>query len=363
MKTYTKNELAVLALDSIEGLEYKHELNLLKGVKNPSVLLTDKSFAEKYLKECFSSEKAKTVLFALNDDYVKSVVERLNRRGVVAVTSYSSDYPERLRGIDTPPLVLYCKGDISLLNSKKTLGAVGSRKTLPYAEELLKNVTGVSEKAGATIVTGSATGADKAAISSALDGGKIISVLAGGVDHVYPDCNRSIIEKVAKKGLVISEQPPEVPPTFWMFPVRNRIIAGLSDAVIIASGSKKSGARYTADFAVEYGRQVFAFPYSVGIKSGELCNELIKNGASLCDCYEDVLEELNLTYDEAEEEILELDEEERKLYDAIANGKEDMTAYCIENGVKFFEIAPTLSSLEIQGLIVKIAGNRYKPVK
>lgn len=363
MKNYTERELAVLVLDSLDGLEYKHELKLLKSVDNPEVLLSDKSAAKKYLESVFSESKANTVLMSLTKSYAQTVVSSLEKRGVEAVTMYSEEYPERLKNIDTPPLVLYCKGDLSLLSASKTLGAVGSRKTLPYAEELLKNVVGTLSKAQVTVVTGSATGADKAAITAGLEKGKVISVLAGGIDHVYPDCNRSIIDKVAKNGLVVSEQPPDVSPAYWMFPVRNRIIAGLSDVVLIASGDRKSGARHTADFALNYGRQVFAFPYSVGITSGELCNDLIKNGAALCDCYQDIAEELGVTYDENEEEVLTLDDDERKLYDAIASGKEDMTAYCLENGIKFYQIAPTLSSLEIQGLIVRMAGNRFKPVK
>lgn len=363
MKSYDKKELAVIALDALYGVEYKYEKKILDSVKNPEDLFKGKAFVEKVLAECFSEVKANTVAMSLTAEFADSVVKSLDKRGVTAITCYSKEYPERLKNVDSPPLVLYCVGNIDLLNESKILGAVGSRKTLPYAEELLKNVVSTVVKAGATIVTGSATGADKAAISASLESGKIISVLTGGIDHVYPECNRSIIEKVAKRGLVISEQAPSVAPTYWMFPVRNRIIAGLSDAVLIASGDKKSGARHTADFALNYGRQVFAFPYSVGIKSGELCNDLIKNGAALCDGYQDILDELGLSFDETEEEVLELDEEEKKLYDAISNGMEDMTKYCMQHGVRFVEIAPTISSLEIQGLIVKTAGNRYKPVK
>lgn len=363
MKSYDKRELAVIALDALDGLEYKYERRILDAVNRPEDLFCSPKTLETLLSSCFQESKAKTIMMSLTEDFARSFIKTLEKRGVECVTIFSSEYPERLKNIDTPPLVLYCKGDLSLLNSDKILGAVGSRKTLPYAEELLKNIVSTAVKAGATIVTGSATGADKAAISASLDSGKIISVLTGGIDHVYPDCNRSIIEKVSRSGLVISEQAPSVAPSYWMFPVRNRIIAGLSDAVIIASGDRKSGARHTAEFALNYGRQVFAFPYSVGIKSGELCNDLIKNGAALCDGYQDILDELGLTFDETEEEVLSLDEDEKRLYDAIKNGAEDMTAYCMKNGVKFFEIAPTLSSLEIQGLIVKTAGNRYKPVK
>ncbi len=363
MKTYTLSELAVLCLDALDGLEYKHERKILSLVKDPCLLFTDKNAAKEYLLACFNESKAKTVLLSLDENFAKSVVEALEKRNVTAVTLYSEGYPERLKNIDTPPLVLYCKGDLSLLNSDKIFGAVGSRKTLPNTEALLKDVLKPVAAAGVTLVTGSATGADKAAISTGLENGKIISVLAGGLDHVYPECNRSIIEKVAKYGLVVSEQPPTVPPKFWMFPVRNRIIAGLSDAVLIASGDKKSGARHTAEFALNYGRQVFAFPYSVGIQSGELCNELIKNGASLCDSSGDIFLEFGINGEALPEPTLDLEEDEKVLYEAIKNGQEDMTAYCMEKDIKFYTIAPTLSSLEIKGLIVKAAGNRYKPVK
>lgn len=363
MNSYTKTELAVLCLDALDGLEYKHEKALLSFVKTPAELFTDKNSVKKYLAEFFGEAKANTVLLSLNESFAESVVDGLEKRGVTAVTCYSDGYPERLKNIDTPPLVLYAKGDLSLLKSQKTLGAVGSRKTLPNTEALLKEVLKPIAAAGVTLVTGSASGADKTVLSTALESGKVISVLTGGIDHVYPDCNRSIIERVVKCGLVVSEQPPDVVPKFWMFPVRNRIIAGLSDAVLIASGDKKSGARHTADFALNYAKQVYAFPYSVGITSGELCNELIKNGASLCDSAKDLLLEFGLKDEDIEEPVFELDEDEKVLYEAIKNGQEDMTDYCMKNNLKFFEIAPTLSSLEIQGLIVKLAGNRYKPVK
>lgn len=363
MTEYTERELFLIVVDSLDGLEYKYEKALVKVVGKAENPLDCPQKAKEYLFSNLPEQKAKTVALSLNRKYAETVKNALDKRSIKAITIFSEDYPERLKNLDAPPLVLYCKGDVSLLNSKKTLAAVGSRKTLPYAEALLKEICKTVGNAGVTLVTGSATGADRAVILSALDGGnKVISVLAGGMDHVYPDCNKSLIEKVCEKGLVISEQPPEISSTYWMFPVRNRIIAALGDAALIASGDKKSGARHTADFALEYGRQVFAFPYSVGITSGELCNDLIKHGAFLCDGYEDILSELGVSY-EKKEDLVKLTDEEKVLYDAIASGEEDMTVYCMNNGVKFFEIAPALSSLEIQGLIVKTAGNRYKPVK
>lgn len=358
--TYLDIERKLLAVNSLDGLEYKHEAKILSLFNDYPLESKDK--IKQYLLSVFSESKAKTIMLSLQEDYIQKTVNDLEKQGVCAVTIYSKNYPERLKNIDTPPLVLYCKGKIELLNAKKTFAAVGSRKTLAYADSLLKDFTEKLSKSGVVIVSGSATGADKTAISSALASGNVISVLAGGMDHIYPECNKSLIEKIAKNGLIISEQPPHIAPQFWMFPVRNRIIAGLGDSVLIASGSKTSGARHTADFALNYGKQVFAFPYSVGISSGELCNDLIKHGATLCDDVMDIFEELGVQMAK-EEEIIDLDEDELKIYQAIASGQEDMTKYCLENNIKFFEIAPALSSLEIQGLIVKLPGNKYKPVK
>ncbi|MBR2933643.1 MAG: DNA-processing protein DprA [Clostridia bacterium] len=364
MTTYTKDERALLALCSIDGLEYRHESRLCELVSKPAMLFERDSVVKEYLVKAMGEAKAKTVLMSLTDDYADYCVSQLDKRGVKAVTIFSADYPERLKHIQTPPLVLYCKGNIGLLKSPKTLGIVGSRKTLSYAESFAKDISKTMSGLGVTIVTGSATGADKAAILGAVCNKQIISVIAGGFEHVYPDCNKAIIEDVAKNGLIISEYPPQTPPAFWMFPVRNRIIAGLSQSVLICSGDRKSGARHTAEFALDYGRDLYAFPYSIGIKSGELCNELIKNGAYLCDAIEDLLSAYGIDESQkTENEIIELEDDERVLYQAIKEGADDMTVYCAKNNLKFFEIAPILSELEIKGLIVKTAGNKFKPTK
>ncbi len=364
MTNYTNDERALLALCSLKGLEYRHESKLCELVSRPAKLFERDSVVKQYLDKAIGEAKAKTVLMSLTTEYADYCVNQLDKRGVKAITIYSPNYPTRLKMISAPPLVLYCKGNVELLDSTKSLGIVGSRKTLSYAESFAKDIAKTLSSVGVTIVTGSATGADKSAIQGGLENNKIISVIAGGLDHVYPDCNKAIIEEVVKKGLVISEYPPDTMPAFWMFPVRNRIIAGLSDCVLICSGDKQSGARHTAEFALDYGRELYAFPYSVGIKSGELCNELIKNGAYLCDSVEDLLNAFNVSNKQVEQSLeTQLDEDELKLYSAIKDGLDDMNAYCLNNNVKFYEIAPILSELEIKGLIVKTAGNKFKPTK
>ena len=359
---YTDSERAVIVLDSMLGLEYKYKIKLLSLVKEPSRLLEASKTVENYIDEAFPEGKANTVKLALFDknyhDHVFGIIEKYE---TVCVTLYSENYPKLLKQTDIPPLVLYCNGNPELLNKEKTFAIVGSRKCMPYATELAKDFSGKIAKSGAIVVTGSAGGADKAAIDGAIDSGNLISVLAGGIGHIYPEYNKTAILKIAKTGLVISEQSPDCAVKPWMFPVRNRIIAGLSQGVLIVGGDRESGARHTANYAADYGREVFAFPYSIGIKSGELNNELIKSGANLCDDINDIFDFLKI--DENSEDNISLKGDEAEIYDAIKEGFDDVNKLVLKTGKKMFELAPILSSLEIEGLIVKLAGNKYKTVK
>ena len=293
--------------------------------------------------------------------YHDYVFAGLEKHQTVCVTLYSEGYPQLLKQTDIPPLVLYCNGNTGLLKKEKTFAIVGSRKCLPYAIELAKDFSGKIAKGGAVVVTGSAGGADKAAIDGAVESGNLISVIAGGIGHIYPEYNKTAILKVAETGLVVSEQSPDCAVKPWMFPVRNRIIAGLSKGVLIVGGDRESGARHTANYAADYGREVFAFPYSIGIKSGELNNELIKSGCNLCDDINDIFDFLKIK--ENTEDKISLKGDEAVIYAAIKDGFDDVNKLVLKTDKKMFELAPILSSLEIEGLIVKMAGNKYKTVK
>lgn len=358
---YDRDSLAQIITDSLLGLEYKHKIRLLSLVKRPADILELPPAADEYLSASLGN-KAGTIRLALKDgDYHAYVLDSLEKRGTVCVPLESENYPFALKQTPLPPLVLYCNGDAGLLNDKNIFGIVGSRKCLPdynaHAENFSKELT----KAGAVIVTGSAGGADAAAIKGALSSGKIISVIAGGIDHVYPEYNRSLIEKVAAKGLVVSEQPPDYPVKPWMFPMRNRIIAGLSRGVLIVGGEKDSGARHTAYAAVEYGREVFAFPYSLGIKTGELNNELIRSGAFLCTEIKDITDFLELKT--VEDVSYSLSGDKATVYELIKSGVNETFAIVEKTEIPVYELAAVLSELEIDGLIVKLSGNKYKTIK
>ena len=357
----TLAEKAIVLIDSLEGLEYKHKKSILSFLSKPELLFSTSAEVKKCIASILGENRAKTLFAAITPEYLNGVLSMFIDAEVTPVTFISDEYPESLKQLDTYPLVLYAKGDLSLLKSK-CFAIVGSRKCLPYATALAKEYSTVLSKNGVTVVTGSAGGADKAAIDGALaGGGKVISVLTGGINHVYPEYNKSLVMSVADKGLVLSEQAPSIVPKPWMFPVRNRIIAGLSKGVLIVGGEKTSGARHTADYALEYGKDVYAFPYSLGIATGELNNELIKNGAYLCDDVKDILDCFGIA--ETTDEVSELEDEERLVFDYVKNGVGDVNVLVEKTGLKMYELAPALSSLEIQGYIVKTTGNNYHAVK
>ena len=360
--TYSDGDLALIVLDSMLGFEYKHKIKIISLVKDCAELFDLPKTVKDYLFECVGESKAKTVIAAFSDEnYHDFVLDGLNKAGTVCITIKNRDYPANLKETDIPPIVLYCNGNTELLKSEPRFAIVGSRKCLPYATALATDFSGTLSKNGVTVVTGSAGGADKAAIDGAIGSGRLICVLAGGINHVYPEYNKSAVEKIAKVGLVVSEQPPDYAVKPWMFPVRNRIIAGLSEGVLIVGGDRESGARHTANYAADYGRRVFAFPYSIGIKTGELNNELIKDGASLCDDVNDILSELGIESDLLPDNDLSGDELD--VYLAIKDGFDDIEKIIVRTNKKMNDLAPILSLLEIEGYIVRMAGNKYKTVK
>ena len=200
------------------------------------------------------------------------------------------NYPPLLRHIERPPLCLYALGDISLL-ACPGIAIVGARKCSKYALEAVWNTAWRIADAGIVVVSGLAKGIDRQAHVAALHGiGKTIAVLGCGLDIVYPEENRALFSKIAKEGLIISEYPPKTKPSKQTFPERNRIISGISLAVLVAEASSKSGSLITARYAMEQGREVFAFPGNIQDENFIGSNTLIQSGAILVQNANNILE-------------------------------------------------------------------------
>jgi len=352
---YSETELALLWVDSFLGLSYVNKqliYSLIKGKTEIKKILESNRLS---LEENIPEKQVATIIASANKDYFDGILCSLSSRGIKAITAESDDYPISLLQTDEPPLVLYTKGNLELLKDRM-FGIVGSRKNLPMSISIAEDYAKTLSKAGFTLVTGIAQGIDKVVIDSVKESGKIISVIAGGFDNIYPKSHTKLSKEIAEIGLIISEQPPEVVPQPFNFPVRNRIIAGLSEGVLIVSGAKKSGTLYTAEYAEAYGRDLFAVPYNVGIASGEGCNELIKRGASLTDTPLDILERYNLT---VEEEREELTAEEKKVVGFLKDGALHINQLSDKLKLDIVETTTLLSMLVIKGIIVKSGTNIY----
>lgn len=361
---YTKDELCLIWLDSFMGLEYKHKKDLYEHIVKSPKIRTALERLRDIIERAISKTAYELLLNSATDEYLSELLSGLERRGITCVTIYSKDYPKALENVEIPPLVLYAVGDVSLLN-KSLFSIVGSRKSLPQSIALAKEYTISLAEKGEILVTGSAEGIDEVVLRTCLDNGyKVISVVAGGILNVYPSKNKSLIDLVAKSGLVISEYPPEVKPMPYFFPVRNRIIAGLSKGVLVVSGAKDSGALYTAEYAGEYGKDMFAIPYNVGIKSGEGCNELIKKGAILTTEPKDIIEYYGLIKEETEKPLKEeLNEDEIRILEILSGGETHVEIIAKGLNKPTYLLIPLLSVLEIKGLIYKNGANFYGRVK
>ena len=352
---YKENELALLWIDSFLNLSYydkQYLYSLIKGKEHIKSVLEGNSIEiiEKVTKEAFDQ-----IINSANREYFASIIGELEEKGITAITAESENYPTSLLETDEPPLVLYAMGNLSLLEND-LFGIVGSRKTLPLSVSIAKDYTKTLVEAGLTIVTGIAQGIDKAVIESALGSGKLISVIAGGFDNIYPKSHTQLFNEVVDRGLVISEQPPKVVPQPFNFPRRNRIISALSRGVLIVSGAKKSGTLYTAEYAEIYGKDVFAVPYSIGTASGEGCNELIKKGASLTDTPKDILDFYGL---EVKEEKEQLPKEEQIIVNVLKDGALHINLICEKTNKDIVEVTTLISMLVIKGIVVKSGTNVY----
>ena len=202
------------------------------------------------------------------------------------------DYPRALMDIPDAPPVLWAKGDLTLLN-RPAIGMVGARNASSLGMRMARRLGQSLSEAGFTVVSGLARGIDTAAHEAALEGeGRTIAVMAGGVDVIYPAENDGLARAIDEKGCRISEHPPGLDPQARHFPLRNRIVAGLSQAVIVVEAAAKSGSLITARAALDYGREVMAVPGHPFDARASGCNMLIRDGAVLVRGVQDVLEAL-----------------------------------------------------------------------
>ncbi|KXG10536.1 hypothetical protein AT864_01127 [Anoxybacillus sp. P3H1B] len=228
---------------------------------------------------------------------IQSMIKTYRDKNIHIVTVFDDIYPKWLKHIFAPPWVLYAKGNIEWLSSCKMISMVGTRKPTEEGIRALRLLVPPLIQHDWTIVSGLALGIDAAAHQTAVQsGGKTIAVIAGGVEHIYPKQNRSLAEKLMNEHLVVSEYPPHTKPQKWQFPLRNRIISGLSLGTVVVQAKEKSGSLITASLALEAGREVFAVPGSIFLEQADGTNQLIQMGAKLVRSSWDIMEEFSAIF-------------------------------------------------------------------
>ena len=290
---------------------------------------------------------------------------RLTTSGARLIKFTSADYPKSLFEIPDPPPFLYVRGE--LCSHEPAIAIVGSRRASSYG---LLTTTRLAEglaRHGITVVSGMARGIDTAAHKGALQaGGRTIGVLGCGIDKVYPPENRKLFDEMAAQGGLMSEFPLGTLPLAENFPRRNRIISGLSRGVLVVEAAENSGSLITAQYALEHGRDVFAVPGNISFATSRGGNRLIKQGAKLVDCVEDILEELGdglAKTPAAKSEPLKPDfgltAREAAIYEQLARSPLHIDDLIAQTELTAGEVSSMLLHLELKGAIVSLPGKYY----
>ena len=295
----------------------------------------------------------------------------LAKRDVVFVTSQDPEYPAVLKEIYDPPIGLYRKGNP--VETTPSIAIVGSRRTTLYGQSVAKKLAAELCRSGFCVVSGMARGIDTMAHEGALSvDGKTVAVLGCGLDIIYPPENLDLYRKLTEKGAIYSEFPFGRRADRQTFPMRNRIVAGMSEGIIVVESDAKGGSMITARFAGEQGRLVFAVPGRIDQSSSAGCHQLIRDGAILCRSVEDVLEELNylqgmrpmpMPIDPGKESVAptNLSEEENIILSHFANGEILTIDRLTElTSRPAHELSPLLMMLELKRKIAKRADGSFE---
>jgi len=296
-------------------------------------------------------------------------LKRIADSGCCIVTQDDPEYPESLRQIYDPPIVLYVKGNLSP-KDKNAVAMVGSRMTTHYGLEVARKLAYQLAYLGVTVVSGGARGIDTASHQGALSGkGRTIAVLGTGINLVTPPENAKLFEQIAANGAVITQFPFNRPADKQSFPIRNRIVAGMTLGTVVVEANLTSGALITANFATEYGRQVFAVPGRIDSPRSKGCHDLIKKGAKLCEGAEDILSEFEYLFPISNRPLspgqagvlpaLELSENEQKVYDALEHDEVGIDDVIRKSGLPSSAVSVALLSLEMKRLIRQLPGKMF----
>lgn len=286
------------------------------------------------------------------------------------VISSDEEYPKSLREIYDPPMVLYVKGSLQE-RDHHSVAVVGSRLNTPYGLETARKLSYQLGYLGVTVVSGGARGIDTAAHLGALaSGGRTLAVLGTGINRVFPPENVQLFERITSQGALMTQFAFNRPADKQSFPIRNRIVAGMTLGTVVVEANLNSGALITSNFATEYGRQVFAVPGRIDSPRSKGCHELIKKGAKLCESAEDILTEFEYLFPKSNRPpgpnetgtlpLIDLPENERRVLECL-NQRMTIDEVIQRSGLPVSTVSVALLALEMKRLIQQHPGREYEP--
>jgi len=359
---------ALIALNLIEGVGPVRARSLLEHFGDAPKILTATAGELRRVRGIGEDTAAAIHNWETTID-LKSELKRIADFGVHVLIASDALYPDSLREIYDPPLVLYVKGALSA-RDKNAVALVGSRMTTPYGVETARKLAYQLAYVGVTVVSGGARGVDTSAHQGALSAkGRTIAVLGTGINLVFPPENAELFERIAANGAVITQFPFNRPADKQSFPIRNRIVAGMTLGTVVVEANLTSGALITANFATEYGRQVFAVPGRIDSPRSKGCHDLIKKGAKLCEGAEDILSEFEYLFPASNKPpslhetgvlpALELPANEQAVYDVLGNEEQAIDEVIRQCGLPSSAVSVALLGLEMKRVIRQLPGKLF----
>lgn len=359
---------ALVALNMIEGVGPVRLRQLLEHFGDaPSVLRASASQLQQVRN--LGAETAAAIARWEQDVDLAGELKRIQDFGCRIVTQADPEYPDLLRQIYDPPIVLYARGSLTE-RDRNAVALVGSRMVTHYGLEAARKLAYQLAYVGVTVVSGGARGIDTAAHQGALAAkGRTVCVLGTGINLIVPPENKDLFERIAEQGAVLTQFPFNRKADRQSFPIRNRIVAGMTLGTVVVEASLVSGALITANFATEYGRQVFAVPGRIDSPQSRGCHDLIKRGAKLCEGAEDVLSEFEYLFPASNRPAsaaetgtlpaLRLSDNEQKIFDVLGHEERGIDEIIRHSGLPPSAVSVALLSLEMKRVVKQLPGKLF----
>jgi DNA processing protein len=356
---------AFMALNMLPRIGPVRVRKLLEVFGSPEQILEAKTGDLRNV-QGIGNEVADSILSWRSHAKLEAEIERVAKFGATIITQADPAYPALLREIHDPPIVLYVWGT---LGNPHAVGIVGTRNPSHYAAECAKKLAYQLAYAGLTVVSGLARGIDTAAHRAALAAkGRTVAVLGSGLDALYPPENRELAERISESGAVISEFPMTTVADRQTFPMRNRIISGLSAGLLVVEAGAASGALISASQAADQGRSIYAVPGRIDQPKAIGSNRLIQQGAKLVTSAQDILDDFGLLFPEIPEltrstRSPNLTASERRVHESIGDDETPIDTIIAKSGLPTHEVSSTLLALEMRKLVKQLPGSRFVKIQ